>query len=320
MFFGCKRCRVIEYQYNLPIFGFGFMVLFFVLWKATITLFWVSILVPQTPIGLPQEFLTTWNVWRIFLNQRSMAVNIGSSFFWKEALIASCFGWYFSYIWKSKTLLHLQALIVSDGILLNLFLKGWRVTRSFPMSSPEASLFCWDPAVVLEAGFTPKKIVGNWWNWCFLKASKMIRIPRLLLARRFKWGHQWSTSGPPVECRLLGDTHHDERDPCVAVVLSLRIWRELAKPFSLQYKRTRTLGFGTGWMLSLLRDILSFQNMSIGHCSPLHSQALWCVFKESSDGFAWGKSFQFQSWVFVRVPPCRQPTKCWQIAKKGPGA
>ena len=39
------------------------LVLFFVLWKGTITLFWVwggvSILVPQTPIGLRQEFLTT---------------------------------------------------------------------------------------------------------------------------------------------------------------------------------------------------------------------------------------------------------------------
>lgn len=39
------------------------LVLFFVLWKGTMNLFWVwggvSILVPQTPIGLRQEFLTT---------------------------------------------------------------------------------------------------------------------------------------------------------------------------------------------------------------------------------------------------------------------
>lgn len=227
MFFGCKPCRVIEYQYNLSNFGFGFIFCLVERYNEPfLGMGWCFNSGPSNAHWSPTRIFDHLKGLEDFFDQRSMAVNIGSSFFWKEALIPSCFGWYFSYIWKSKILLHLQALMVSDGILLHLFLKGWRVTRSFPMSFPWGISFLLGPGCGAWGRVLPqKKMVENWWNWCFWKASKMIWIPRLLLARRFKWGHQWSTSGPPVECRLLGDTHHDKRDPCVAVALSLRIWR-----------------------------------------------------------------------------------------------
>lgn len=229
---------------------------------------------PSNAHWSPTKFFDHLKGLEDFFNQRSVAVNIGSSFFWKEALITSYFGWYFFYIWKSKTLLHLQALMLSDGILLNL--EG--VTGDAVISNvfPLRHLFSVGTRLWCLRRVLPQKMVENSVKLVFFEGFKDDSIPR------FCWpgdssGATSGRGGPPVECRLLGDTHHDERDPCVAVVLSLRIWRELAKPFSLQYKRTQTLGFGTGWMLSLLRYFLFLEHVDWALLSTALPSLMMCI-------------------------------------------
>ena len=174
--FGCKRCRVIKYQYNLSIFGYGFI--FFVLCKGTITLFRVwggfSILVPQTPIGLRQNFLTTWKVWRISLTKGQWLWILDPPFFERRLQFHHVLDDIFFISEKVKPFCISKRwcfLMASYSTL-----KGWQVTRSFPMSSPWGISFLLGPGCGAWGGFYPKKWWKIRWNWCFLKASKMIRF------------------------------------------------------------------------------------------------------------------------------------------------